>query len=157
MILPTIPDLKLFTISVNKVHPLSLKRGPQDPFFCFQSFLYLYHPMKIPDYIQKSLSAIARQFKYRPVLSTVVVLAIPLTWSLFFSDSGIFRRVDLELENRQLRQSIADEIRKQDSLKIVIRKLKSDKKYLEEVARARYGMVKPGETLYKIQVEEKED
>lgn len=112
--------------------------------------------MRIPDYLQKTLTAIARQFKYRPVLSTVVVVSVPLTWSLLFGDSGIYRRIDLEIENRQLRDAITLEIKRQDSLKVVIRKLKSDKRYLEEVARSRYGMVKPGETLYKIQVEEED-
>lgn len=53
-----------------------------------------------------------------------------------------------------MKTAIANEIKSQKELKARIVLLKNDKLTIEKLAKERYGMVKPGESLYKIQIVE---
>ena len=60
----------------------------------------------------------------------------------------------MKYENREMKTAIANEIKSQKELKARIVLLKNDKLTIEKLAKERYGMVKPGESLYKIQIVE---
>ncbi len=60
----------------------------------------------------------------------------------------------MKYENREMKTAIANEVKSQKELKARIILLKNDKLTIEKIAKERYGMVKPGESLYKIQIVE---
>jgi cell division protein FtsB len=70
-----------------------------------------------------------------------------------FGKKGILQRVELEIEVKELREKLKDEQEKSLILQKEIEDLKSSDKKIEKVAREKYGMVKEGEEIYKIQVD----
>jgi len=57
-------------------------------------------------------------------------------------------RIRLEMEKRELQEQIAQQQRRQDSLRKLIERLRTDTLYIEKLAREQYGMVRPGEEVY---------
>ena len=84
-------------------------------------------------------------------LYLLVVLAI-LSYAVF-GKKGILQRVELEMENRQLKEKLKTEQDKTLMLEKEIEELKTSDKKIEKVAREKYGMVKDGEEIYKIVVD----
>lgn len=72
----------------------------------------------------------------------------------FFSDYGIINTIKLQHTQSILNKQIAEENRITDSLKNHIHRLQTDTLFIERVAREKYGLVKPGETVFIIQEEE---
>jgi cell division protein FtsB len=70
-----------------------------------------------------------------------------------FGKKGILQRVELEMENRELQQKLKDEQEKTLYLQKEIEALENSQKKIDEVAREKYGMVKDGEEIYKIQID----
>jgi len=81
----------------------------------------------------------------------VVVLAI-LSYAVF-GKKGILQRVELEMENRELKEKLKSEQEKTLILQREIEQLKTSDKKIEKVAREKYGMVKEGEEIYKVVVD----
>lgn len=81
-------------------------------------------------------------------LYLVVLLAI-LSFAVF-GKKGILQRVELEMENRQLKEKLAGEQQKTLMLQKEIEEIKTSDKKIEKVAREKYGMVKEGEEIYKV-------
>lgn len=85
-------------------------------------------------------------------ISVTIVLIILLV--LTFSNQGFY---DHYLQKKKLSELEAriDSMKKvNDSLKTEIELLKSNSQKIEKVAREKYGLIKPGEKVYKIQIEE---
>lgn len=84
--------------------------------------------------------------------STTIIVSIPvilfLLWGAVFSSRGILTRFQLETDVANLQIDRDKELFIQDSLKKEIHKLKTDSKTIEGVARERYMMTKPGESVY---------
>ena len=57
------------------------------------------------------------------------------------------------MENRELQRKLKDEQDKTIMLQKEIEDLKSSDRKIEKVAREKFGMVKEGEEIYKIQVD----
>lgn len=95
-------------------------------------FKYLYHRKKI--------------LLYLLVLLVIVAYAV-------FGKKGILQRVELEMENEQLRTKLKEEREKTIKLQKQIEELKSSYKEIERVAREKYGMLKEGEEIYKVHVD----
>lgn len=85
----------------------------------------------------------------------IVGLALFMTFVLF-SRYGLINRLELESAKNELKDKIAAEIQRGDSLKAVIHGLKYDTTEIERIAREKYGMVKEGEKVYYIEKEKKE-
>lgn len=81
-------------------------------------------------------------------LYLVILLAI-LSYAVF-GKKGILQRVELEMENRSLKEKLAQEQQKTILLQKEIEELKTSDKKIEKVAREKYGMVKEGEEIYKV-------
>jgi cell division protein FtsB len=75
----------------------------------------------------------------------VIVIIIGL-----FSNKGILRRIQLEKEKAVWLDSIKKAEYEQKQLEQQSKELDSDKKAIEKVARENFGMVKEGETVYKL-------
>lgn len=85
-------------------------------------------------------------------ISVTIVLIILLV--LTFSNQGFY---DHYLQKKKLSELEAriDSMKKvNDSLKTEIELLKSNSQKIEKVAREKYGLIKPSEKVYKIQIEE---
>ncbi len=95
--------------------------------------------------------------KEKRVIVLFLAVVLWIGWTLVMGDNGLRVRLNLELENRELKTALKRETEIQDSLRKEIKLLQTDKKRIEKAAREKYGMVKPGETLYKVQVSEDQD
>jgi len=86
------------------------------------------------------------------VIAFVVIILFLLV--LTFSDRGFYDNYIYRKKLKEL-QSQIDSLRKvNDSLTVEIELLKTSKEKIEKVARERYGMIKPGEKVYRIRIEE---
>lgn len=70
-----------------------------------------------------------------------------------FGRKGLLQRVELEMENRELQRKLKDEQDKTIMLQKEIDDLKSSDRKIEKVAREKFGMIKDGEEIYKIEVD----
>lgn len=95
--------------------------------------------------------------KRRRYLTLFLIIFIWVGYALVMGDNGLLVRYNLEVENKELKTAIKREAEIQDSLRKEIKLLQTDKKRIEKAAREKYGMVKPGETLYKVQVSDDTD
>jgi cell division protein FtsB len=84
-----------------------------------------------------------RFFIYLVVLLAIISFAV-------FGKKGILQRVELEMENRQLKEKLAGEQQKTLMLQKEIEEIKTSDKKIEKVAREKFGMVKEGEEVYKV-------
>jgi cell division protein FtsB len=84
----------------------------------------------------------------------IVVLAI-LSYAVF-GKKGILQRVELEMENIELKEKLKAEQEKTLILQREIQQLKTSDSKIEKVAREKYGMVKEGEEIYKVVVDSTE-
>ena len=84
----------------------------------------------------------------------VLVISLPILYLFAFSNKGIIKRVGLEndkkLMEEKLRQAVVENQRLQDKS----RALDHDSKAIEKVARENYGMIREGETVYKVKKEQ---
>jgi cell division protein FtsB len=78
-------------------------------------------------------------------ITGVIVIIIGL-----FSNKGILQRIRLENEKAVWLDSIKKAEDEQKQLEQQSKDLDSDKKAIEKVARENFGMVKEGETVYKL-------
>lgn len=79
----------------------------------------------------------------------LLILLVILSYAVF-GKKGILQRVELEMENRQLKEKLRNEEDKSLMLQKEIEELKTSDKKIEKVAREKYSMVKDGEEIYKI-------
>jgi len=92
-------------------------------------FKYIYHRRKF--------------FVYLLILVAILSYAV-------FGKKGILQRVELEMENRQLKEKLKTEQDKSLMLQKEIEEIKTSDKKIEKVAREKYNMVKEGEEIYKV-------
>ena len=109
--------------------------SPREDGFFKNIFRYLYHRRKM--------------LLYLLVLLVIVIYAV-------FGKKGILQRVELEMENEELRTKLKEEQEKTIMLQKQIDELKSSDKEIEKVAREKYGMLKEGEEIYKVHVDSTE-
>lgn len=81
-------------------------------------------------------------------LYLVILLAV-LSYAVF-GKKGVLQRVELEMENRNLKEKLKTEQEKTTILQKEIEELKTSDSKIEKVAREKYGMVKDGEEIYKV-------
>lgn len=103
------------------------------------------------------LNQTASFLKRRRYLTLFLIIFLWVVYALLMGDNGLLVRYNLEVENKELKAAIKREAQIQDSLRKEIKLLQTDKKRIEKAAREKYGMVKPGETLYKVQISDDTD
>ncbi|MDA0987417.1 MAG: septum formation initiator family protein [Bacteroidetes bacterium] len=69
---------------------------------------------------------------------------------ILFSNKGAIKRLQLESEKAEYQKLINESVEEQNKLQIYSRKLENEPAVIESLARVKYGMVKPGEKVYKI-------
>lgn len=84
-------------------------------------------------------------------LIIALLIALPICGFVLFSSRGVVARISLELQSSNLQAELEAATLRRDSLKQVIRRLQNDTLLIEQLARERYGMIKPGEKVYVLE------
>lgn len=92
-------------------------------------------------------------FKNLYLILTIIVFLLVLL-VLTFSDQGFYDYYKSKNKLKELQYTIDSLKKVNDSLSIEIELLKSNPGKIEQVAREKYGLIKPGEKIYKIKIEE---
>jgi len=106
-----------------------------------------FYRMRHPNRLLKDIAKKASKHKRRTVLIAIGLLVFLYC---FFDNKGILARIRLEQQRKAMIEQVhADsvEIRK---LQAQMKALEGDKKTIEKIAREKYGMVRDGETVYRV-------
>jgi cell division protein FtsB len=79
-----------------------------------------------------------------------LALGVPLALFVLFGNRGIVQRVRLQTQKTELEQKIREAEAEAKRLQAESRALDGDRKTIEKVAREKYGMVREGETVYRV-------
>ena len=79
----------------------------------------------------------------------LLLLLIPVLLFILFNNKGLWQRFQLEREKDKINEMIKSEEERQKEYQQEIEALKTDNKKIEKVAREKYNMKRPGETIYK--------
>jgi cell division protein FtsB len=97
-----------------------------------------------------ALRAGLRKFVKNRRLMLLLVIGAPIALYVFFGPRGVLKRIQLQREKTTLEGQIRDAEAEQRALQAQSKALDGDKAAIEKVAREKYGMVKEGETVYKV-------
>ncbi len=89
----------------------------------------------------------------KSILLTLLVV-LPVASFITFSNRGIIKRMSLESDKEMMQEKIRLAQLEQARLQELSKDLDSDLKAIEKVAREKYGMVREGETVYKVKKEQ---
>jgi cell division protein FtsB len=92
---------------------------------------------------------VKRKLNKKSVLFTVLIGAVVLAF-VTFSNRGIIQRLTLESQKREMQEKVRLAQLEQRRLQVQSKALDTDPKAIEKVAREKYGMVRDGETVYKV-------
>lgn len=106
--------------------------------------------MKEDSFINK----ISKDSKKRHLFIGTIIFGI-LLFFLIFSNNGLLRRFELEVEKYEIQENILNKKNKLDQSKEEIELLKSDTLEMERIAREKYGYIKEGEKTYILKKKEK--
>ena len=95
------------------------------------------------------LAFLSKLFQNKSVLLALLV-AIPVFSFMFFSNRGIIARLSLESDKKEMEGKIQQALNEQKQLQQKSKALDNDPKAIEQVAREKYGMIRNGETVYKV-------
>lgn len=93
---------------------------------------------------------IVRYIYHRKKFFMFLVILLGILSFAVFGKKGILQRVELEMENRSLKEKLAQEQQKTIMLQREIEEIKTSDKKIEKIAREKFGMVKDGEEIYKV-------
>jgi len=83
-------------------------------------------------------------------LLILLIVAVPLVLFLLFSSRGVLQRIRLEAQKADLEEQIRAAGEETRRLQAESKALDGDRAAIEKVAREKYGMVREGEKVYKI-------
>jgi cell division protein FtsB len=89
----------------------------------------------------------------RTALFTTTVLAGAVLFGLFGGEFGTFDWLELRRQEREEREAIERLTAEVDSLRRFARRLETDRKLVEQLARENFGMIRQGEFLYRIETD----
>jgi len=96
------------------------------------------------------LAAVVKKIVRNKRLVLAVVVGVPLATYLVFGNRGILQRVRLQQQKNGLEMKIRTAEADSQALQAESKALDGDRKAIEKVARERYGMVRDGEKVYKV-------
>jgi cell division protein FtsB len=89
----------------------------------------------------------------RTALLTTTVLAGAALFGLFGGEFGTFDWLELRRQEREEREAIERLTAEVDSLRRFARRLETDRRLVEQIARENFGMIRQGEFLYRIETD----
>ncbi len=90
------------------------------------------------------------RLRKRLIKGGLVILAVLFVWSCFDSEYGILRIAKLSMERNAIARANQRELVQLIDATRIRNLLKSDKGYIEFIARTRYHMAAPNETIYRF-------
>lgn len=81
---------------------------------------------------------------------TMVLVGFCSLYVLFLPQHGLLQLILLDKRTNELASELTDLRSQNEELRREIIKIKTDKQYLEEVARKKYGLLKENEILYEV-------
>lgn len=79
-----------------------------------------------------------------------LLIGIPLVLFLLFGNHGVVQRIKLQSQKTELEAKILQAEAETKQLQAESKALDGDTKAIEKVAREKYGMIRDGETVYKV-------
>jgi cell division protein FtsB len=99
------------------------------------------------------IRGMVRRLRSNRRLLLVLVIGLPILLYVLFGPRGVIARIQLEAEKARLEEEIRKAEEENRRLRSEAKALEGDPKAIEKVARERYGMVKEGETVYRVKRE----
>ena len=81
----------------------------------------------------------------------VVILFGALLFSIIFMDNGLYDYIESKVEITRLDKEITKLRQENSSLMNRLETVQKDDRYLEELVRKKYGLLREGERLYRIE------
>ncbi len=88
-------------------------------------------------------------FKTRRRVIVTIAGAILLLY-LLFDNKGIVARIRLEMQKQEMTEKVKAGKEETKQLQSNLRALQGDRKTIEKIAREKHGMVREGETVYRV-------
>lgn len=83
-------------------------------------------------------------------LGLLLLVGLPIAGYVLLNPHGLIQRVRLERAKREVLEKLKNAEIEQQRLRDLITKLETDKRTIEKVAREKHGMLRKGETVYKV-------
>jgi cell division protein FtsB len=96
------------------------------------------------------IPASVRKVAGNKTLLLTVLIAVPALSFIMFSNRGVVKRLSLASEKEVMQQRVQEAQKEQLRLQRLSKDLDRDPRAIEKVAREKYGMVREGETVYKV-------
>lgn len=109
--------------------------------------------MRGKDKTDSILKKILRIFKYNKFLIVIFILFCISLYMAFFGTKGFFERKKIDNENKALQKMIYEDSLKSVEYNKEIEELNNSDKKIEQVAREKYKMSKPGEKIIRIKAD----
>ena len=106
-----------------------------------------------PRRVQQQVAATQKQF----IRGIIFLLCITLLIIFIFGDHGLLQLYKLKRDRAKVQAQISQLRKERERVMVEKNRLENDIQYLEKLARERYRMVKPGEKVYKVIPEKKDD
>jgi cell division protein FtsB len=97
-----------------------------------------------------TLGALLKKLVRNKRALAALIVGIPLFAYLLFGSHGIVQRVKLQQQKVELESRIREAEAETKRLQAESAALDGDKKAIEKTAREKYGMVREGESVYKV-------
>lgn len=81
----------------------------------------------------------------------ILALSLAFLFVIFFSENGLLDLIRMKRQIRNIEATAKNLFDENARLKGEIELLKTDDKYLEEMARKRFGFIREGEKVYRIE------
>lgn len=83
----------------------------------------------------------------------LLLLFVPILLFITFSNRGVLQRINLENQKKEVQAKVKQLQQEQLQLQQQSKALDNDPRAIEKVAREKYGMIREGETVYKVKKE----
>ena len=95
------------------------------------------------------IQRIIKKQNFPKVKTIFLLMLIPVIFFILFNNKGVWKRYSLKVDQKTLQEKIDLSEQTNKFLLKEIEALKTDKNKIEKIAREKYNMKKPGETIYK--------
>jgi cell division protein FtsB len=95
------------------------------------------------------LGRLKKKLKKRNTLIAVLIV-VPALSFVTFSNRGILKHMSLQTEKQEMQEKVQQALEEQKQLQAQSKALDKDPKAIEKIAREKYGMIREGETVYKV-------
>ncbi len=126
--------------------PLATETDCKTPHLIVPFFVEFYR--KIQN--RAPLKSITRKVLKNKLRTLILIVGTFLFAFALFGNHGILTRIRLERQRTEMMEKVRQAEEDTRKLQLQIKALEGDKKTIEKIAREKYGMVREGETVYRV-------